>query len=211
MALPGAEAAASAAALRQHSSHTHSHSLYWTPAKEPCLSLKQPETIRDACPLLYTLSLQCVSLQMVSSLSLHLLAAYVVPSSETDTSAAFAVLCTWLGPRHFAMLQHSACCIWPGRGPRWLTNVWASCLHHSCAAVHRACICAVVWHAIQDQLPSRLGGPALPEGPALPVVLRPLPALAGLEGRERAWCTMHKSASLPGGRAQAADTFKSLA
>ena len=67
------------------------------------------------------------------------------------------------------------------------------------------------WHAGQDQLPSRLGGPALPEGSALPIVLRPLPALAGLEGRERAWCTMHKSASLPYHSAQAADTLKFLA
>ena len=59
--------------------------------------------------------------------------------------------------------------------------------HRVCTtAVHIACICAVVWDASQDQLPSRLGAPVPLEGPALPIVLRPLPALVGLEGRERA-------------------------
>ena len=109
------------------------------------------------------------------------------------------MLCTWLG--YAAILQQYACCIWPGQELGWLNNVWPSCVHHSSAAVHIACICAVVWHASQDQLPSRLGAPAPLEGPALPIVLRPLPALAGLEGRERAWGTMHKSALLPGTQA----------
>ena len=94
------------------------------------------------------------------------------------------------------------------KGMDGYTNVWSAlCLHHNSAAVHSARICAVIWHAGQGQLPSRAGAPALLEGPALPIVLRPFPALAGLEGRERAWCTTRKSAMPAGSKAQAsADT-----